>query len=321
MGVAEEAAQAFLDAVEELGGFEDHAWGRVAAEQNDTETKAALDECVWIAEQVLKSAGKAPYVAYLARVFSQLQNHIGNFKSFTYGAGAEEYKSRAKSFRELASNLRKDVGVWASMSAVKGVSDPTGQAASDLEKVEAIRKAIEEHAQRAARAADATQTMAAKSGVAVFTKQFEVDARYYRRRASLWLLLASAFLAAALWVAWLLITLEPEPPPATRNAEHWRWLFPLAGRVFILSLLTYATTWCGRVSLASQHSAAVNRHRANSSLTIEALRDSATETATKDVVVTEAARAIFENVPTGYLGKQADQPNPSRTLEIFRSSD
>ncbi len=320
MGQAEEAAQGFLNAVEELGDVEDHAWGRVAAEQSDTETKAALDECVWIAEHVVKSAGEAPYADYLAKVFSQLQNHIQNFKTFKYGAGAEQYRNQAKSFRDLASNLRKEVGVWAAMSAVKGVSDPTGQAAIDLERVEELRKNVEEHERRAAKAADATQTLAAKSGVAVFTKQFEHDAHYYRRRSLLWLVMASGFLAAALWVAWCLITLEPEPRPDSENQAYWQWLFPLAGRVFILSLLTYATTWCGRMSLASQHSAAVNRHRANSSQTVEALRDSATEPATQDVIVSEAARAIFENVPTGYLGKQADQPNPSRTLEIFRSS-
>ncbi len=322
MGQAEQAAQEFLDAVEKLGDLKDHAWGRVAAEQNDTETEAALDQCVWIAQQVVSSAGKAPYVEFLTNVFNQLRNQIRGFGSFTYGAGAQQYQNQAKSFRDLSVKLHGNVGVWAAMSAVKSVSDPGGQAAIDLERVAEIRETIEEHQRRAAKAADAAQTASAKTGVAVFTKQFEDDTRYYRRRAFFWLLMASGFLAAALWVAWCLINLEPnqtsEPRP---NAEPWEWIFPLAGRVFILSLLTYATTWCGRMSLASQHSAAVNRHRANSSQTVEALRDSATETPTKDVVVTEAARAIFENVPTGYLGKQTDQPNASRTLEIFRSSN
>lgn len=320
MGQAENAAQEFLEAVEKLGDLKDHAWGRVAAEQNDTETEAALDQCVWIAQQVLSSAGKAPYVRFLTSVFNQLRDQTRGFGSFTYGAGAEQYQNQAKSFRDLAAKLRADVGVWAAMSAVKGVSDPGGQAAVDLQRVAELRETVEEHERRAAKAADATQTASAKTGVAVFTKQFEADTRYYRRRAFLWLLTASGFLAAALWVAWRLLTLDPNQPfNSAQNGPSWEWIVPLVGRVFILSLLTYATTWCGRMSLASQHSAAVNRHRANSSQTVEALRDSATEASTKDVVVSEAARAIFENVPTGYLGKQVDQPNASRTLEIFRS--
>ena len=107
-------------------------------------------------------------------------------------------------------------------------------------------------------------------------------------------------------------------PLTDAPTEGWLWLQPLAGKVFLLSLLTYATTWCGRMSLANRHSASVNRHRANSATTVKAFRESGTDDATKDAIALEAARAVFENVQTGYLTKPAEQQSVAKTVDVVR---
>ena len=89
-----------------------------------------------------------------------------------------------------------------------------------------------------------------------------------------------------------------------------------------ISVLFYAAIWSGRIVLANMHLASVNKHRAVSLQTLQAFHHAAEDPAAKDAVVLEAARAVYENVPSGYIGRQqtAEHGGHGRTLEIIRSA-
>ena len=58
------------------------------------------------------------------------------------------------------------------------------------------------------------------------------------------------------------------------------------------------------------------------SASLQAFHRAADDPAAKDTVVPEAARAVYENVPTGYIARQASrQGGAGRALEIFKSGN
>ena len=70
------------------------------------------------------------------------------------------------------------------------------------------------------------------------------------------------------------------------------------------------------------HLANVNKHRAVSLQTLQAFHKAAEDPAVKDAVVLEAARAVYENVPSGYIGRQAtEQGGNGRMLEVVRGAN
>ena len=101
----------------------------------------------------------------------------------------------------------------------------------------------------------------------------------------------------------------------------WEAIYGLGGRIIAISVLFYAAVWSGRIVLANMHLASVNKHRAVSLQTLQAFHKSAEDPAAKDAVVLEAARAVYENVPSGYIGRQpAEGGAGMRTLELIRNA-
>lgn len=92
----------------------------------------------------------------------------------------------------------------------------------------------------------------------------------------------------------------------------------LSTKLFILALLITATVWCGRNYKALRHLATINRHRSLSIRTLQAFAHAATDNQAKDAVLMEATRAVFGNVPTGFIdggGSDGDL----KVVEIARS--
>ena len=91
------------------------------------------------------------------------------------------------------------------------------------------------------------------------------------------------------------------------------WLYPEAtldkGQIWqkmgtklaILAILISATFWCGKIYKALMHQATINNHRALSIQTLQAFSAAVEDPTIKDAVVLEATRAVFGNVPTGYV--------------------
>lgn len=108
-----------------------------------------------------------------------------------------------------------------------------------------------------------------------------------------------------------------DPPTNT-----WDAVYRLGGRIVAIGVLFYAAVWSGRIVLANMHQASVNKHRAVSLQTLQAFHQAAEDPAAKDAVVLEAARAVYENVPSGYVARQSSgQSGSARTLEIIKNAN
>lgn len=100
--------------------------------------------------------------------------------------------------------------------------------------------------------------------------------------------------------------------------DQGQLLQKLSTKLVILALLFSATFWCGRVYKALKHLETINRHRAVSIQTLQAFVRAASENQTKDAVLMEAARAVFGNVPTGYVDSSSSGDGDVKVVEWVR---
>ena len=158
---------------------------------------------------------------------------------------------------------------------------------------------------------------AGKAGAALFTQGFAEEAEIAAKRSKKWLWPTAAFALAALWIAAVLMFGALDHVP--ENA--WEAAYRLGGRVVAISVLSYAAVWSGRIVLANMHLANVNKHRAVSLQSLQAFHQAAADPVAKDAVVLEAARAVYENVPSGFIGRQAaEKGGYARTLEVVKGA-
>ena len=158
---------------------------------------------------------------------------------------------------------------------------------------------------------------AGKAGAALFTQDFAEEAQIAAKRSKTWLWPTAIFALAALSIAFFLMFGALDQVPE----NTWEAAYRLGGRVVAISVLSYAAVWSGRVVLANMHLANVNKHRAVSLQSLQAFHQAAADPVAKDAVVLEAARAVYENVPSGFIGRQAaEKGGYARTLEVVKGA-
>lgn len=236
-------------------------------------------------------------------------------------AARDDISNRLKGELE---NAISHIGLWLPLLALRAgeienwagrMRNINAEATATMEetrsRIEADLKEIEEIKQ-AARAA------AGEAGAAEFTREFRDEAGAVETRGRWWLIPTAAFGAAALGMAGLIILgLLGEPP-----SNAWEAVYNTGGRFIAIAVLFYAAAWSGRIVLANMHLASVNKHRAISLQTLQAFLKSAEDPVARDAVVLEAARAVYENVPSGYIGRHTSQPGGnSRILEIIKNAN
>ena len=152
----------------------------------------------------------------------------------------------------------------------------------------------------------------AKEGAAVFTKDFEKVANEMEKSAKNWLrttigvAFATVVVALGMWF-W------------TESGLDQGQIFQKIGtKMVVLAMLLTGTIWCGRNYRALKHLATINNHRAISILTLQAFSNAAAQTQTKDAVLMEATRAVFGNVPTGFIG-QTSSDSDLKVIEVARN--
>ncbi len=183
------------------------------------------------------------------------------------------------------------------------------RSAKEVEKtVTAAKKGASEMEEIIAKAREAS----AKAGAAVFTKDFENVAGKMEKSAKIWLrgTIGAAFVtvvvALGMWF-W------------TESGLDQGQIFQKIGtKMVILAVLLTGTIWCGRNYRALKHLAIINNHRANSIRTLQAFSNAAAQTQTKDAVLMEATRAVFGNVPTGFIG-QTSSDSDLKVIEVARN--
>ncbi len=135
----------------------------------------------------------------------------------------------------------------------------------------------------------------AAAGAAVFTEDFRRESEKQRNSAKKWLWVTGGLALLTLSVA---IFMWYFTEPGLDKGQLWQ---KLGTKLAILAVLISGTVWCGKIYKALMHQATVNNHRALSIQTLQAFAAAVEDTAIKDAVLLEATRAVFGNVPTGYV--------------------
>lgn len=322
----EEACAAIMELAPRKGSFIKRSeWGVINFEiiEKDIET------LFWIVEQIKKlptdilpQSIVQNSTVYLAQAKDTF-NRIDEF-TISHGDPSSLRDSIANDLSVHVQNIISGIGTWLPLLAFHAgeienwtsrIKDRSAQTNRFLQETESHITAQKEQIDESVRAARAA---AGEAGAAEFTDEFRREAAAREKRSRLWLYPTALFSALALSLSVLMMFgLLGDTPPA-----GWESLYGLGGRVIAISVLFYAAVWSGRIALANMNLASVNKHRAISLQTLQAFHKSAEDPAAKDAVVLEAARAVYENVPSGYIGRQATGPGAgARTLEVIRGAN
>ncbi|MDD9852704.1 MAG: hypothetical protein OXU78_01980 [Deltaproteobacteria bacterium] len=172
---------------------------------------------------------------------------------------------------------------------------------------------------------------AIEAGAKEFTEDFKEEAETQKKRARSWLWVAAGFGVSLIGFSLALIfgglpfpelsVVSPTDP--SEKSFPWNAIYNIGGRLSILFVLFYATTWAGRMALVCFNLANTNKHRELSLRNLRAFGAASENDTVKDAIVVEAAQTVFGHIPAGFLGKAEPaipQPILSRVVEIIRRS-
>ena len=301
-------------------------------EWTDETIKKNLETAFWLAKEII--ALPIEYVPIeiikqtdedmkkINEIFLEIQKIFGNF--FEIKASVQQKQQEiARRLEDLVQRVMSSIGIWIPVLAycagkidswTSGMEDVRARANDFLENTE---KYAEDQKAEIVKIAKDARAAAGEAGAAEFTHEFRDEAENLERKAKIWLWVAGGLTGVTLaFSASIMSCLFGDIP---ENA--WEAAYRLGGRVILISVLFYAAVWSSRLGLANLHLASVNRHRAMSLQSLKAFLHAAEDAGTRDSVVLEAARAAYESVPSGYIGRQAaGQVGPARMVEIIKGA-
>lgn len=154
----------------------------------------------------------------------------------------------------------------------------------------------------------------ASAGAAIFTQDFKKEAADLKKTAQLWLKVTAGLSAITLLASALLWYFTEA---GLDQGQIWQ---KITTKIVVLGILVTATVWCGKIYRALMHQSAVYQHRALSIQTLQAFSAAVQDIQIKDVVVLEAAKAVFSTAATGYIDSSKDSSEGSiKILEIAKN--
>jgi len=164
---------------------------------------------------------------------------------------------------------------------------------------------------------DKVKRAAAEVGVAQHAIHFREATRDHERGGRVWLAVAAAFalcaLVYSLWSFRLGLQLK-----ADDMVPWWPHLKYVASRLLVLSILLFGMAWSAKNYRSQMHNSIVNRHRQNALSTFETFVKAATDKETKDAVLLQATKSIFEGQSSGYLSSDSEQLPSNLIVEVLR---
>ena len=306
--------------------YERREWGELSfkAVAEDIET------VLWLAKEITRLPTNMLPDGVLASAAAQLTEvenlliEIDTF-SITTGEPTSLMDEICKKLKVHAQKAVQNIGPWIPVLALRAgeFEDWTQRmrkTSADMRSVyEEARQAAETGKKEVGAAVEAARAAAGEAGAAEFTHAFRAASEAMEKTGRWWLWPTSILAALALALSIFLAYGWGYTPGASESLAGT--VFAFGGRLIAISVLFYASIWSGRIALANMHLANVNKHRAVSIQTLQAFHQAAGEPATKDAVVLEAAKAVFENVATGYIGRQSsDQPGVARVVEVIKGT-
>lgn len=162
----------------------------------------------------------------------------------------------------------------------------------------------------------AVQALAAEAGVSTHAAHFRDAAGRYEKSKKQWFRGLAALLpvAAIGTVVWVVFD-RPPTDGSLAAAVH-----AMAGRFFVFGIISYAILWVGRGYRAAAHNQVVNEHRRDALATFQTFGEAASDSATRDIVLTQATQCIFSHRPSGFGQHESDTLPPSHMLELTRGA-
>ena len=299
-------------------------WGVITFEEIESDIETVL----WLVQEIkalpidiIDDGAASNTTSHLTQIRENLRE-IDVF-SVEHGDPSSTRTNIISNMKNGVQNAVSTIGFWIPLLALRAgkIQNWNAQMKGDRNNMaELLREAAthsEERKNEIDAAVAAARAAAGEAGAAEFTHEFRREAETAEKRGKWWLVPTGIFAASSLGLAAALISgLFGETP-----ANLWDAIYRLGGRVIAISVLFYAAIWSGRIVLANLHLASVNKHRAISLQTLQAFHRAAADEAAKDAVVLEAARAVYENVPSGYIARQGGGPGGNaRTLEVIKSA-
>ncbi|MDE0539323.1 MAG: hypothetical protein OXH94_11430 [Rhodospirillales bacterium] len=299
-------------------------WGNKSREEIEEE----INTVFWLAEEAEKLPVRMLPNGAISSAAGELNRIKNSFDQVDRTADSDKSKQPPDrmdwEFSRAVDSAMSTLGTWFPLLALR--SGNIDNLAARTKKLNAEADELLRNAQRQAEAElqeieeikQAAREAAGAAGAAEFTREFRDEADEARIRAWWWLGAAAVLAMAALTMPVLIIFGKFGSLPT----DVWEAAYMTGWRVIAIAVLFYAATWAGRIALANMNLASVNKHRGMSLQTLQAFHRFADDPAAKDAVVLEAARAVYENVPTGYIARQpAQQGGGARTLELIKSAN
>lgn len=94
----------------------------------------------------------------------------------------------------------------------------------------------------------------------------------------------------------------------------------LISKIFLVSILIYLTTYCFKKYSVYKHLETINRHRHNSLNSYGLFAESiiGNDAPTRNNLMLQVAKAIYEHVPTGFLSTKQEETPASGILEVTK---
>jgi len=202
---------------------------------------------------------------------------------------------------------------------------PLSQAESDartlLEKLaaetEKARERQDQVTQEMEQTLDKVKLLAADAGVSSYAGMFGREAIEHRKASLYWFgatvaLTVGAAIYSLYSFHWALAALGDS------TANWWEHAAYLASRLLVLSAIFFGVGWSAKNYRSHKHNEVINRHRENALAAFETFAKAASDRETKDMVLMQATKAIFEGQSSGYLSAEGDQVPSNTIIEVLR---
>lgn len=163
---------------------------------------------------------------------------------------------------------------------------------------------------------DKVRRAAAEVGVAQHSIHFKEQADEHLARGKKWLIATVIFgavtLLYAIAVGVYYIVWNPQVTPGLAVQLG-------IAKLFVFSVLYFATLWSAKLFKSHWHNYVVNKHRQNALSSFETFVKAAADDQTKNAVLVQATKSIFSQVHSGFVTGEPDGGPTPQILEIVRS--
>ena len=296
-------------------------WGELSFEELRSELETAFSLCEDLQRLPITVLPEDIVIEATSRA-QTLKDAIGEIRGFNIKEGnpGERKESISSSVSAAYNEFFKQVQHWIAYLAYShgdwraSMDEISGNVKQSNDVLNEAKEEIERKQHEIDEVVTATKEAAAEAGVAVFTGDFQKEAKKLQISAYGWLISTGVLAGITLWVARYFFF---ESSLAAENTFNWASIInQTTTKLIILGTLITATIWCGKIYRALKHQVTINKHRANALKTFQAFAKAASNDTVRDAVLLETTRSIFDPRPSGYLDQEASSGKNEQTRII-----